>query len=374
MANTHSVDLDGSTDYFTITDAAQTGLDLSGDFTFMCYVNLDVISSVVNSNFIHKRTAGQLSYEWWCFDDGGGNTIMKVGIYDGSTDKSVQATVSLTTSTTTHIAVTRSGSTVKFVIDGTQEGGDQTMSGTINNGTATIGVGATNTGTSLVNGRVDDFRVYSAAMTPAEIAAEMGTEATGSETNLEAYWKFNNDATDSTSNGNDLTANGTPSYTTPLFVDGIEVNPSAQTSTFSVPTYSVSTGNTQSPSVQTATFSIPTYSVSFSSVLSPDAQVATFSIPEYVILAGDALISPSAQVATFSVPTYSVLLSSVLSPDAQVATFSVPTYTVGVGLTYSAGVNSLLFSIPSLARVGGVWTRVARATDATWTRSSKNSS
>ena len=39
MANTHSLDLErGSNQYASIADAAQTGLDLSGDFTIVARV------------------------------------------------------------------------------------------------------------------------------------------------------------------------------------------------------------------------------------------------------------------------------------------------------------------------------------------------
>ena len=56
--------------------------------------------------------------------------------------------------------------------------------------------------------------MWSDIRTASEIADNAGVELTGSEGNLVGYWKLNNDYTDETSNGNDLTASGSPVFST----------------------------------------------------------------------------------------------------------------------------------------------------------------
>lgn len=70
-------------------------------------------------------------------------------------------------------------------------------------------------------GLIDEVRLWSVAKTQAEIQASMNTELTGSETGLEAYWKFNNSLEDETSNNRDLTGSGSPTYSTDVpFIGG----------------------------------------------------------------------------------------------------------------------------------------------------------
>ena len=55
--------------------------------------------------------------------------------------------------------------------------------------------------------------MWSDARTEAEIKQNMFTTLDGTEANLEGYWKFNADGTDTTSNGNDLTNNNSATFT-----------------------------------------------------------------------------------------------------------------------------------------------------------------
>jgi hypothetical protein len=66
----------------------------------------------------------------------------------------------------------------------------------------------------FVNGTIDDVRVWNNVQTAAQIDANNVTQLTGNEGGLQAYWKLNNAATDSTANANTLTLVNTPTYTT----------------------------------------------------------------------------------------------------------------------------------------------------------------
>jgi hypothetical protein len=155
----------------------------------------------------------------------------------------------------------------------------------------------------------------------------------------------------------------------------VTVNPSAQVATFSVPSRSINVGVRQTPAAQVATFSVPSYTVAFPKTVTPSAQALTFTIPAYVITSdGNIIILPSAQALTFSIPAYSVSVGLRVTPAVQALTLSIPTPTIVVesNVTIQPAVQVLTFSLPALSRVGGIWKKRARATDATWSRRSVN--
>ncbi len=69
---------------------------------------------------------------------------------------------------------------------------------------------------------VDDVRVFSSVRNASEISIYQNRILTGVETGLVAYYKFDNDLTDSQTAGlNDLTGNNTPTYTTDVAFKGV---------------------------------------------------------------------------------------------------------------------------------------------------------
>ena len=158
-----------------------------------------------------------------------------------------------------------------------------------------------------------------------------------------------------------------------VLLPDVTVNVGVQTATFSLPAVTVKYDFVVSVGVQTATFSLPASSVGIGATISPSAQVATFSLPTATVKFGTA-ISVGVQTATFSIPAASITAQTLVSASVVTATFSTNAVTVGLGSVISAGVQVLTFIIPSLARFGGTWTKTPRATDATWSRSSRNSS
>lgn len=67
-------------------------------------------------------------------------------------------------------------------------------------------IGVSETTTFPFDGQIADVRIWAAVRTPAQIANNFRRRLTGAESGLVAYWPFDNDALDSTNNGNDLTA------------------------------------------------------------------------------------------------------------------------------------------------------------------------
>lgn len=152
----------------------------------------------------------------------------------------------------------------------------------------------------------------------------------------------------------------------------ILVQAAAQVVTASIPTYSVLLDRVFGVNAQVATFSLPSRTISIKETLTPAAQVATFSIPAYTVEFGKT-IAVGVQTATFSIPAYSVIAETVVHPSAQVATFSLPARSITLGILMMPLTQVLTFTLPTLYKVGAIWTKIARSTNANWSRTSRNS-
>ncbi len=143
---------------------------------------------------------------------------------------------------------------------------------------------------------------------------------------------------------------------------GITVTPSVQTSTFTIPAYTVVAERfvTVTPTTPSATFTIPNHTSSGGAGISAPVKTATFSIPAYTVSAnGSITVTANLQTATFSIPAYTVsIVSSVtVAPSLQVCTFSIPTYTVTLitGVTVTPSVQALTLSIPTYRVIADYW-------------------
>ena len=93
----------------------------------------------------------------------------------------------------------------------------ETSATTIKNSTANFFIGCnqdTNVATNFFDGLIDEVRVWSDIRTVPEILNNYKRELVGNEANLVGYWRLNNDYLDQTSNNNDLTASGSPVFST----------------------------------------------------------------------------------------------------------------------------------------------------------------
>ena len=79
--------------------------------------------------------------------------------------------------------------------------------------TALLAIGREEDGaTHYYNGDLDDVRVWNAARTATQISNNRSCSLAGTETNLQAYWRFDNDGNDSTANANNLTNNNSATF------------------------------------------------------------------------------------------------------------------------------------------------------------------
>lgn len=159
-----------SSQYFSIADAAQTGLDFSDAVSFAGWVNFESVS--IDQQIITKRvgTGNQRSYNFYF--DNALDLLTFLWFTDGSTVGGNEA-VSWSPSTATwyHIAVTKSGTSVNFYVNGTQQGTTQSGdNATIYNGTAPFELGAFQTDAQYFDGKMDEWGVWSRELTSGEIS------------------------------------------------------------------------------------------------------------------------------------------------------------------------------------------------------------
>jgi len=221
--NTHSLDLESSVpQYATITDGSQTGLDLTGNLTIAGWVKPESFPELMALAGKHLASGNQRSYVFYFFS----NALYFDTWIDGTSGNpgctGLSASVSLSVGTWYHLAVTKSGTSVKFYKDGAQVGTTQTCgNATIHNGTADFRIGTYNGTLIPYDGLVDDVRVWARELSGTEVANLYGSgDSFANGSDFKGWWKFNNTYNDSSGNGNTLSPGGSPSFSTEVPAGG----------------------------------------------------------------------------------------------------------------------------------------------------------
>jgi len=195
-ANTTSLQLNGTSQYVSISDTAQSGLDItSGTMVIEAYIKLSQLPSVNGKMFhiFNKKGAFQL------FINPSDNKIYFISTSDGTYSASSQIQVCTSssfnyTNTWKHLAVIVkiSQKTVTFLIDGKQVESTSVLSNasSIVNSNGSVFIGANGDGDYFM-GLIDDVRIWNVERTTSDIADNLNKELTGSETGLVTNWKFN---------------------------------------------------------------------------------------------------------------------------------------------------------------------------------------
>lgn len=218
--NTHALDLESSSSqYVSISNAAQSGLGITGNMTIECDIKFESLPSSGNTMRLVQKynpTGNQRGYSMFienvagtyylCFDySDNGTTVRNHG----------RAAFPFVTGVKYHLAISFTASTTQVInyVNGVAIGTNTGAGTSIFSNTSDFIIGQI-AGGSYVDGIIDDVRVWNTVRTAAEISSNMFRELVGNESGLVGYWKFNNDYLDETSNNNDLTASGSPSFTT----------------------------------------------------------------------------------------------------------------------------------------------------------------
>lgn len=175
--------------------ADSVSLSLNATFTLAGWFKFESFPSDQNTVMLAKWDSAAVndrSYNFNLVDAGGNKTLRLLTSNDGSNitgNVSVAWTPSL--DTWYHIAVTKNTTTVKFYVDGSQLGTDQTLAnGDISDEPSPFQIGANDGITSPFNfhdGSIDDVRVYSSVISD---FSNRSQNLTGSEAGLVAYWPF----------------------------------------------------------------------------------------------------------------------------------------------------------------------------------------
>lgn len=228
MANTHSLDLEqSSSQYAYISDGSQTGLDLTSDFTIEAIIKTESTSSTYNPIVGKLNLSGnQYSYGFSINNAAGTRKLHLFISSDGSSISSASVNWEPVDGTFYRIscAYDASAGSVDFYVNGIQQGATQTgLSTSVYNSSSAVRLGSFQNYASndyYFDGLIDDVRVWNDIRTPTEIKDNLFKELVGDEAGLVAYWKLNNDYTDETSNGNNLTASGSPVFSNDIAFSG----------------------------------------------------------------------------------------------------------------------------------------------------------
>lgn len=160
-----------NSEYLSITDGSQTGLDLSGDLSFAFWFNFESIPAFGIQEFISKWDSGQRAYQFYYSDSPG---LIKF-LLNSTTPTEDQYTFSWEPSTATwyYLILTwdASASEAKFYVNNTQQGGTQTGTETnIRNTTSAFNLGHRSSGSGYVDGLMDEMGIWSKVLTTDEIS------------------------------------------------------------------------------------------------------------------------------------------------------------------------------------------------------------
>jgi len=225
--NTYTTDLElSSSQFWSITDAAQTGLDVIGDITIEILVNLEQLPSTPATAFtVVAKLDAAASTEQYVFQIINTNKLRMIYSSNGQTgpgDRTLAATDDVVFSAGdvgnwVHIAVVCDVSvpSCTFYKNGSAVAGTLTITSatSIYNGGGSLRIGAySSTPSAFFDGKIDELRIWNDIRTPTEISDNYNCSLAGTEANLVGYWRFDNNGEDSTSNNNDLTNNNSATF------------------------------------------------------------------------------------------------------------------------------------------------------------------
>jgi len=164
----------------------------------------------------------------------------------GTNEEFLSKNSTITTGVQYHVAISwdASTSTATFCQNGVSLGTSTGTLTSISNNASVFGIGAdfNSTARNFYDGLIDEVRVWNTERTVAQFLANKDLEIATNSAGLAAYYQLDNNYDDSTSNANNLTASGSPSFTTsvpfssPTTRLDIDQSLSTSGSTYALPT------------------------------------------------------------------------------------------------------------------------------------------
>jgi hypothetical protein len=226
LENKYSVALaSASSQYLTIADGDQTGLDITGDITIEVWIKLTALPSTggIAYTIANKwiASAGRRSYMLrinefdiltFIYSADGSST----GITFLASDAAIVDASDVGEWVHIAVAVDVSAQTAYMYKNGvlvasSLTGGTATA---IYDGTADFRLGSYGNTTLLFNGQMDEVRVWTGIRSSASISEYKDRGLISATTSLVACWKMENNYTDLSGNGNTLTPVNSPTFST----------------------------------------------------------------------------------------------------------------------------------------------------------------
>ena len=217
---TKSLDLEiSSAQVATVAD--DTAFDLNGNtFTLEAWINTEAIASSTNMVILGKWTTSgnQRSWVFRLNDASGTRTLQMVTDADGAAGSATAKssdTLTVSTATWYHAAVSVSSGACTFYWDGVETGTPAGNLDAANVGTSVVTVGGERSdGTDGWDGKLSLIRVWKGEARSAAEINDNKCEVLGSTTNLSAEWTLDDVYTDNSGNGFTLTPANSPVFAT----------------------------------------------------------------------------------------------------------------------------------------------------------------
>ncbi len=166
-----------NSEYLSITDANQTGLDLTTELTFNFWINAE--SALGSGSLFYLMTkfgdngSGDRSFYVFYKNDSGTFKMYLVVHSTDSTSDVLVVNMDLSTSTWHHVSITWDGATkkAKFYLDGSQTGGDQTGSNvaSLQQGDGMFTIASIYSALNPFDGKMSEVMVYNRELSANEI-------------------------------------------------------------------------------------------------------------------------------------------------------------------------------------------------------------
>jgi len=190
-----------SSQYLSITDAAQTGLDLATTFTIEAWVKPESAPLSGDTWYIvSKDDFTNRSYSFF-YRNAGGTLRLTASALNTTNEDAYHWDIDLGTGTWKHLALTcdvgqASATTFELFLNAVSQGnGSADSSANISSITNSSAIFAIGSGGDLASiryfdGQMDEVRIWNDIRTSTEISDNYNVELIGNETNLVAYYPF----------------------------------------------------------------------------------------------------------------------------------------------------------------------------------------
>jgi len=332
---------DSNSEYLSITDAAQSGLEPT-DFTMSAWYKMDRLPSTATkqSMGIMGKKAETGTNESYNFNFNDFDNDLEVSFGNSSGKDNIRTSspfaASGDVSNWVHLMITYDNSTrtIKIYKNGSEVVNSTNTSGstpTLNSASEfSLGRGNYSDSTAYFAGRMKHVSVWNVVKTTTDVQ--------------------------------DVYNSGTPLNYDDGGGGGVTVSSTVLSATFSIPSHSVTTGTQASGTPLTATFSIPAASISTdgNATVSSGVLSATFSIPTAgVTTTGGVDVTASATTlsATFSLQSFSIETGTQVSTTPLSATFSLVNTSVIAerDAVFTVSPLTAVFSMVTPASVGTPW-------------------